>query len=1025
MEINNIGEITKELYDATPENVVAVGYGRKMVDGKITSELSIIFGVTEKKPLSEIPEDEILPSTVLVNGENVNTDVVEWEIPRFLVDCPTDFYDWQITPPTNRGLSRPIVGGVSITNYNKLEYHAGTMGFIAVDNQTNSLVGVTNAHVLIDDPFLASERTKNSLTTNVANTDVTQPSSGESGYVGVNNKVGIVKRYNPILETPSVNTVDSSIFTLDEDDINTSTSYQQMGLVGWTSPLTFATQSEILNLVINNTPLYSSGRTTGAKGEGDMKLIPYAIGVTTTVSGNEIQGVSVNTVFQDCIRFIASGSTTPTGYSCPYPIAAGDSGSALIGEFGGVRKIVGLNFAGDNYNGFANYITNVATAMDISPYTGQTVGYSDIDNIEYHYVSGKSSDISLTLSGNTYWQVGLNNCTIPPPTPTPTPTQTVTPTLSECSLISNNSFEIFADCGGSCTGFYCLPPVDQRFYPNGCIPNWSGLTISSIEVWKSGYLGSFSYDGGYHVELNGNGPAFHSIYQTINTTNGQDYRIEFAHSGRYGFPNTMKVALSGTTSGVVFFPDTYTGTVSNWVEHTIDFTASETEYNLIFSATTSNAGGNFLDAIDVKKVDGVCAPFATPTPTPTVTMTVTPTSTLTLTPTLTVTPTLDATVTPTVTPTFTLTPTLTVTPTITPTTECQKPTGLDTYTLVSQVTVNGTSYNFTTGSTADAAYAYDLFELYGAQAISSNQYDISSITLGEQIYTTSQTNCDCLMLDGTYWVFDGSFNNPNDPNVLIIEVVDCLITLVTLHNPATPTPTPTVTITLTPTVTPTLTITQSITPTYTPTVTETITPTLTVTPTYTPTVTETITPTLTVTPTYTPTVTETITPTPTPTEVECICYSLFTVSGEGGTVSYTSCEGEASNIVVSANVNYRICSRTAPVPSSGDMVITNNGNCTGGVCPTSTCECVRVNAPVSDFATVYIAGYPCGSNGTVMSLAVPSNAVTTFCVEVGSYVDGTIGAYQDASLTIPVSGYSLSVSNIGSGCLNSTDCSGG
>jgi hypothetical protein len=921
MEINNIGEITKELYDATPENVVAVGYGRKMVDGKITSELSIIFGVTEKKPLSEIPEDEILPSTVLVNGENVNTDVVEWEIPRFLVDCPTDFYDWQITPPTNRGLSRPIVGGVSITNYNKLEYHAGTMGFIAVDNQTNSLVGVTNAHVLIDDPFLASERTKNSLTTNVANTDVTQPSSGESGYVGVNNKVGIVKRYNPILETPSVNTVDSSIFTLDEDDINTSTSYQQMGLVGWTSPLTFATQSEILNLVINNTPLYSSGRTTGAKGEGDMKLIPYAIGVTTTVSGNEIQGVSVNTVFQDCIRFIASGSTTPTGYSCPYPIAAGDSGSALIGEFGGVRKIVGLNFAGDNYNGFANYITNVATAMDISPYTGQTVGYSDIDNIEYHYVSGKSSDISLTLSGNTYWQVGLNNCTIPPPTPTPTPTQTVTPTLSECSLISNNSFEIFADCGGSCTGFYCLPPVDQRFYPNGCIPNWSGLTISSIEVWKSGYLGSFSYDGGYHVELNGNGPAFHSIYQTINTTNGQDYRIEFAHSGRYGFPNTMKVALSGTTSGVVFFPDTYTGTVSNWVEHTIDFTASETEYNLIFSATTSNAGGNFLDAIDVKKVDGVCAPFATPTPTPTVTMTVTPTSTLTLTPTLTVTPTLDATVTPTVTPTFTLTPTVTPTLTITPT---------------------------------------------------------------------------------------------------VTETVTPTLTI-------TPTPTPTVTITLTPTVTPTLTITQSITPTYTPTVTETITPTLTVTPTYTPTVTETITPTLTVTPTYTPTVTETITPTPTPTptEVECICYSLFTVSGEGGTVSYTSCEGEASNIVVSANVNYRICSRTAPVPSSGDMVITNNGNCTGGVCPTSTCECIRVDAPASDFATVYIAGYPCGSNGTVMSLAVPSNAVTTFCVEVGSYVDGTIGAYQDASLTIPVSGYSLSVSNIGSGCLNSTDCSGG
>jgi hypothetical protein len=471
----------------------------------------------------------------------------------------------------------------------------------------------------------------------------------------------------------------------------------------------------------------------------------------------------------------------------------------------------------------------------------------------------------------------------------------------------------------------------------------------------------------------------------------------------YLYTGTTHVFDSATpiNGGVLvsFTNDEYTLSLS--VDSTIDHVFLFVEHceehvDSVPSSTPKRQGGYQVLLLDLRCETCGGTP-STPTPTPTVTITLTPTQTITptvtetLTPTLTVTPTLDATVTPTVTPTFTLTPTLTVTPTITPTTECQKPTGLDTYTLVSQVTVNGTSYNFTTGSTADAAYAYDLFELYGAQAISSNQYDISSITLGEQIYTTSQTNCDCLMLDGTYWVFDGSFNNPNDPNVLIIEVVDCLITLVTLHNPATPTPTPTVTITLTPTVTPTLTITQSITPTYTPTVTETITP----------------------------------TPTPTPTEVECICYSLFTVSGEGGTVSYTSCEGEASNIVVSANVNYRICSRTAPVPSSGDMVITNNGNCTGGVCPTSTCECVRVNAPASDFATVYIAGYPCGSNGTVMSLAVPSNAVTTFCVEVGSYVDGTIGAYQDASLTIPVSGYSLSVSNIGSGCSNSTDCSGG
>jgi cell division septation protein DedD len=275
--------------------------------------------------------------------------------------------------------------------------------------------------------FLASERTNNSLLTNVANNDVTQPSSGESGYVNQNNKVGIVKRYKPFLEQPATNSVDVSIFTLNESDINVSTAYQQLGLTGWTQPMVFATQNEILNLVINNTPLYSSGRTTGAKGEGETKLIPYAIGLTTNVTGNNNQGVPTTVTFTDCIRFIASGSTTPTGYSCIYPIAPGDSGSVLIGEFDGIRKIVGLNFAGNDFNGFANYITNVQSLMNISPYTGQTVNYSDINNIQYHYVSGKSSDVSLIISDNKFWQVGLSDGT-PTPTDTPTPTPTNTET---------------------------------------------------------------------------------------------------------------------------------------------------------------------------------------------------------------------------------------------------------------------------------------------------------------------------------------------------------------------------------------------------------------------------------------------------------------------------------------------------------------------------------------------------------------------------------------------------------------------
>ena len=61
-----------------------------------------------------------------------------------------------------------------------------------------------------------------------------------------------------------------------------------------------------------------------------------------------------------------------------------------------------------------------------------------------------------------------------------------------------------------------------------------------------------------------------------------------------------------------FFPNEYTGSTSAWALNAINFTATETDYNLVFSATSSEAGGNFLDAIDV-----VCPQdFVTQTPTP-------------------------------------------------------------------------------------------------------------------------------------------------------------------------------------------------------------------------------------------------------------------------------------------------------------------------------------------------------------------------------------------------------------------------
>jgi hypothetical protein len=631
MSLQNISQITKDLYNSTPENVVMVGFGRKIVNGLFTDEISIIFGVKDKKPLSEIPVNEVLPSEINFGEVTLKTDVISYEIPSLVVNCPTDFYDWQTTPPANRDLVRPLVGGLSITNFTSMSGSAGTMGFVAVDNQTNSLVGVTNAHVVVDDPFLDSTRNNNFIATNVADDIVCQPSSAESGYVGVNNGIGIIKRYEPMVPFPGRNTVDGALFTLNEDDINTSTSYQQLGLTGWTQPLDFATLTEINNLVLSGTNLYSTGRTTGAKGEGDMKLLPYAIAVSTTVIGYENQGVLTQTDFDECIMFMASASTTPTNTICQNPLVPGDSGSCLIAQLGSERKIIGLNFAASTYFGYANYITNVESSLDISPYSGQTVDYSDTGSTEYHYVQGKSADVNLTLSGKTFWQVGLDGCDGPLPTPSPTSTP---------RTVANVYVSVDADyLPVDATLWYSLNP--SPFNPTQPYPlGYTWTKLGTVQLVPQ--CNSFVYYGSVNV-------ANDILYLQVRTSDDQnvfDNRIGFLNNPSQNACTAVETGLLG--SG-------YTTTYAS-----IGLLAGEQQIHLRIN--------NPADTVPAPNNPGT-TPTPTKTTTPTPTPTPTNTSTPTITPTLTNTPTNTSTntSTPTATPTLTNTPTNTSTPTSTTT----------------------------------------------------------------------------------------------------------------------------------------------------------------------------------------------------------------------------------------------------------------------------------------------------------------------------------------------------------------------
>jgi len=154
-----------ELASKMSEECTAVGYGFKEKDGKLTKEKSIIFTFKNKKPLSELKPDEIIPDEIQVGNEVLKTDVQQGINKLMAYEaCPSSFYTWSsnsslnpgsvVTPPQQNEI-RPIQGGLQIRNQS-LGF-LGTMGFVAVDRDTNSLVGVTNAHVMTENFFIGNE----------------------------------------------------------------------------------------------------------------------------------------------------------------------------------------------------------------------------------------------------------------------------------------------------------------------------------------------------------------------------------------------------------------------------------------------------------------------------------------------------------------------------------------------------------------------------------------------------------------------------------------------------------------------------------------------------------------------------------------------------------------------------------------------------------------------------------------------------------------------------------------------------
>lgn len=449
-------DFTAHLNSITSDDILSVSFGLKEQNGKTLDKKVLVFTVHRKQPLSEIPESKRIPTTLYFNGIEYETDVIEGTIePLGFIECAAEdpsFNNWDIAgnEPTNRDKQRPIKGGISITNYTRKSTTTGTLGFIAVDNDTNSLVGITNNHVVIQDAFHTDDRFRDRGFSDIYIPNgniVTQPN--ETGNKNSAYRIGIVKKYNPLFFKPAINETDIAAIALESTDgegnptISTTESWKQLGLTEITSPPRFATTAE-LDVILEETDreFFSAGRTSGGKGQGITKL--YCTATNSSISIAYNRGTSSSVVFMnDTFELQAKTPATPDGDWCWRPIAPGDSGSCILTLINGEWVIVGILYGGRGevkwyrnrfqfvvYTALCNRIDNVARDLNISAWDGtfNSVSYSDTSSTLLYYTSSFTEEKTLTINDKIYWQAGFTDGTVnttPPleitPTPTPSP----------------------------------------------------------------------------------------------------------------------------------------------------------------------------------------------------------------------------------------------------------------------------------------------------------------------------------------------------------------------------------------------------------------------------------------------------------------------------------------------------------------------------------------------------------------------------------------------------------------------------
>ena len=418
----SIKEQIQDLHKSKSEsgvNSVFIGY--KTTNGIRTSDLSVVFGVDKKIHESNIPQDYVLPKMVTIDGSIIKTDVIEISDLKALTCYPSGDQNVERLRsfPT---IPVPFKGGMQISEFptawsssgGVYSYTVGTLGFFAKDNIDGRVVGVTNAHVLINKLTISSERNIQSEINDPYNISEKRtwvdgnnyfPSASIfSSNTGMMFNIALpfekIKKYIPLFKN-STNYVDCSIITPKPEYIDDSSYqvWQPINQTTYPSSMPFATTAELDNLLATNPTVYCTGRTSGPIGWGTGECKINITGVGATVNVGYAEGTFS---FSDQIIM-----QTPLNAA---PMAGGDSGSCVMADIGGIRKIIGLMFAGNSGAGSIsvfNRIDRVASEAGISQFTSPPNTLVPTARLYSASLDTYGSSKSIVLNGKLYYQSGL------------------------------------------------------------------------------------------------------------------------------------------------------------------------------------------------------------------------------------------------------------------------------------------------------------------------------------------------------------------------------------------------------------------------------------------------------------------------------------------------------------------------------------------------------------------------------------------------------------------------------------------